>query len=88
MRDEIKTELDDMMVQGIIRRVNEPTEWINILVYIRKRNGRFRLCLDPKDLNRAIMQHHHKTPKMKEFARKHSNAKYFSKLDAKNGYYK
>lgn len=55
MRDEIKTELDDIMKQGIIRKVSEPTEWVNSLVYICKSNGKLSMCLDPKDLKRAIM---------------------------------
>ena len=48
MRDEIKTELDGMMEQGIIHRVSELTEWVNSLVYIRKSNGSFYLRLYPQ----------------------------------------
>ena len=76
-----------MESQGIIRKVSEPTEWVNSIVYIQKKNGKLRLCLDPKDLNRAIMRCHYKTPTMEELAHKLSGAQHFSKLDAKNGYW-
>ena len=76
-----------MESQGIIRKVSEPTEWVSSIVYIRKKNGKLRLCLDPKDLNRAIMRWHYKTPTKKEMAHKLSGAQHFSKLDAKNGYW-
>ena len=87
LRDEIEEELKTMESQGIIRKVSEPTEWISSIVYIRKKNGKLCLCLDPKDLNRTIMRCHYKTPTMEELAHKLSGAQHFSKLDAKNGYW-
>ena len=57
------------------------------LVFIRKKNGKLHLCLDPKDRNRTIMRCHYKTPTIEELARKLSGAQYFSKSDAKNGYW-
>ena len=62
-----------MESQGIIRKVSQPTEWVNSIVYIRKKNGKLRLCLDPKDLNRAIMRCHYKTHTMEELVRKLSS---------------
>ena len=87
MRDEIKSELDDMTENGIIRKVAEPTDWVSSIVYVRKSNGKLRLCLDPKDLNKDIMRCHHRTPTLEELTHKLSGAKFFSKLDAKNGYW-
>ena len=87
LRDEIEEELKTMESQDIIRKVSEPTEWVSSIVYTRKKNGKLRLCLDPKDLNRAIMRCHYKTPTMEELAHKQSGAQHFSKLDVKNGYW-
>ena len=87
LRDDIEEELKTMESQGIIRKVSEPTEWVSSIVYIQKKNGKLRLCLDPKDLNRAIMRCDYKTPTMEELAHKLSGAQYFSKLDAKNEYW-
>ena len=61
LRDEIEEELKTMESQGNIRKVSELIEWVSSIVYIRKKNGKLRLCLDPKDLNRAIMRCHYKT---------------------------
>ena len=41
----------------------------------------------PQGSNRPIMWYHHKTLAMEEVAHKLSDAKYFSKLGAKNGYW-
>ena len=68
LKDDIKSELDDMVKNGIITKLEEgePTPWVNSLVYRRKQNGRLRLCLDPKDLNAAIQREHHVTPTLEE----------------------
>ncbi|GFN80973.1 Pol polyprotein [Plakobranchus ocellatus] len=91
LKDKINSELDKMTNLGIIEKIKEgePTEWVNVnsLVYREKANGRLRLCLDPKDLNRAILREHHKTPTLEEILPNLSGAKYFSILDAKCGYW-
>ena len=86
--EDIKDELDDMESQGIITKLKEgmPTAWVNSLVYCRKLNGKLRICLDPKDLNKAIAREHHVIPTPEEILPKLSGAKYFSTVDAKCGY--
>ena len=76
-----------MVKMGIIKPVHEPTDWVNSLVVVEKPNGKLRLCLDPKDLNRAIKHHHFHLPTTKEILASMSNAKLFTKLDASNAYW-
>ena len=54
MQTTYKTELERLTKEGIITEVKEHTEWINSIVPVMKPNGSLRLCLDPKDLNKAI----------------------------------
>ena len=79
-----------MEQQGVIRKVGEgpqPTKWVNSLVHRRKVNGQLRICLDPKDLNKAIRRDYHVTPALEEILPKFNGAKYFSILDSKSGYW-
>ena len=39
---------------GVIRKVEEPTEWVNSFVLVTKPNGKLHVCLDPRNLNNAI----------------------------------
>ncbi len=39
IRERIKHELDEMVAQGIITKVDKPTDWVNSLVYKEKPNG-------------------------------------------------
>ncbi|KAK2552240.1 hypothetical protein P5673_026767 [Acropora cervicornis] len=61
LREPLKTELDALIEQGIIAKVDEPTDWVNSLVCVTKSNGILQLCVDPKDLNHAIKGPHHCT---------------------------
>ena len=63
------------------------TDWVNSLVIVKKQNGSLRLCLDPRDLNKAIKREHFKLPTAEEIFAEMNNPKYFTKLDASNGYW-
>ena len=54
MQSAYKAELDRLEREGIITEVHEHTEWINSTVPVMKEDGSLRLCLDPKDFNKAI----------------------------------
>ena len=54
MQSAYKAELDRFVKEGIITEVHDHTEWINSIVPVVKEDGSLRLCLDPKDLNKAI----------------------------------
>ena len=56
----LKTELSRMETMGVIEKVTHPTEWVNSIVVVEKKNGSLRVCLDPKDLNQAIQRSHYK----------------------------
>ena len=62
LREPLKEELDTLIQQGIIAKVDRPTDWVNSCVCVTKPNETLRLCLDPKDLNKAIKRPHHYTP--------------------------
>ena len=72
---------------SIIRKVKEHTNWCSSIVCSTKRDGSLRICLDPKKLNESIKRCPHKTPTLEEINPALIGAKYFSKLDAKAGYW-
>ena len=80
-------ELDRMIELEIIEPVEGTSEWVSLLVVVEKPNGKLRICLDPKDLNRVIKHHHLKLPTAEEIFGEMADAKYFTKLDASNGYW-
>jgi len=89
MKDNIKRELDEMIEQDIIVKIQEgePTAWVNSLVYRGKANGRLGLCLDPKDFNETIRREYRITFTLEDILPKLSGAKLFSIVDVKCGYW-
>jgi hypothetical protein len=73
---------------GIIKKVTEPTAWVSSLVIIQKPDSdKLRVCLDPRDLNVAIRRPHYPSRTLEEILPELVNAKFFTKLDAKSGYW-
>ena len=49
---EINEEVGELLQAGVIREVEYP-EWLANVVLIKKANGKWRLCIDFTDVNRA-----------------------------------
>ena len=71
----------------IITPVTVLTEWVSLITYSQKPDGTLCICLDPRDLNKAIIKEHSKTPTLKEISHKLAGATVFSKLDTKDGFW-
>ena len=54
MQKAYRAELDRLLVEGIIAEVHEHTKWVNSIVIVPNLYGTTRLCLDSKDLNKAV----------------------------------
>lgn len=88
LKEGLKKELNRMTQMGVIERVEEPTDWVNSITCVKKRNSpELRVCLDPKDLNENIKREHYQIPKREEILSDMAGAKYFSKLDASHGFW-
>ncbi|XP_053395631.1 uncharacterized protein LOC128555874 [Mercenaria mercenaria] len=87
LRDKCKKELDKMEKLGVITKVSEPTEWVNSMVTVQKKSGDLRIVLDPGDLNRNIQRPYHPTKTLDDILPQLNGATFFTKLDARSGYW-
>ena len=60
---------------GVITKVYEPTDWVSRLVTVVKQ-GKVRICLDPRDLNKATKREHHPMNAIEAVATCLNGAKY------------
>jgi len=72
---------------GVIWKVDTPTNWISTLVVATKKNGKVRLCIDPKPLNEALDRYHYPLPTIGDVLPLLSKARVFTVLDTKNGFW-
>ena len=82
MQSAYRAELDRLVREGIITEVHEHTEWINSVVPVMKEYGSLRLCLDPKDLNKAIGRNQWYARTLDDILPELAQSKYFTIKDA------
>ena len=95
--DPVKEKLQEMVKDQVIVAEDNPTDWVNSMVVVDKRKNKannekirpqdLRICIDPKDLNKALKRPHYPMKTVDEISAKTHGAKMFSKLDAQNGYW-
>ncbi|UYV83482.1 K02A2.6-like [Cordylochernes scorpioides] len=86
LKAEFKRKLDDLEGRGIIERVQKSSSWISNLVLVKKQN-KLRVCLDPRDLNKVIKRPHFQIPTIDQILPSLNNAKIFTVIDAKDGFW-
>ena len=62
----MKGKLDKMERQSVIKKIDQPTDWIHNLVIVKKKDKCLRLCLDPRELSVAIKREHFQLPTLDE----------------------
>ena len=81
-KEAIDKELDYLIEEEIIKEQVEPTPWVSSVTFPRKPNGEVRVCLDPSNLNKAIIREHHKPMMVEEIAHELAGATVYTKADA------
>ncbi|XP_035226802.1 uncharacterized protein LOC118199115 [Stegodyphus dumicola] len=86
LQPKLKDTLDKLEREGIVSKVNKPTDWVQSLVIVEKPNGSLRLCLDPTDLNKVIKREHYQIPSPDDIISRLEGKKVFSVVDLKDGF--
>ena len=81
-KEAIDRELDYLIVEEIITEQVEPTPWVSLVTFPRKPNREVRVCLDPSNLNKAIIREHHKPMTVEEIAHELARVTVYTKVDA------
>ena len=77
-----------MQEMGVIKPVDEPTEWCHPIVVVPKPNGDLRICLDLTQLNKETKREFYELPSVDDtLAKLGSGCNYMAKLDANAGYW-
>ena len=87
LHDALKGTLDDLVRQDIIAPVQQATPWVSSMVVVPKKDGKLRICLDPRDLNKAIRREHYPLITIEDFATCLHGAKVFTVLDVQKGFW-
>jgi hypothetical protein len=83
--DELKRQLDELIVGGFIRPSKSP--FGAPVLFVKKKDKSLRMCVDYRDLNRITVKNRYALPRVDELFDRLKGAKYFSKVDLRSGYH-
>ena len=78
LQDRLRLKLDLMEKHKVIKKVNKPTDWVHNLVIVEKEDGSLRLCLDSRELNKAIKRENFQIPIVEDVTCRLSGKKLFT----------
>ncbi|GAQ92084.1 putative retrotransposon protein [Klebsormidium nitens] len=84
-KEEIDKQVDPMEAWHVIRRSTSP--YAQPVVLARKKNGKWRFCVDYRALNKATVPNRFPLPRISEIFDRLGEARYFTTLDAQAGYW-
>ena len=76
-----------MIEMGVIKRVDEPTDWCTPMVVVPKPSREVRICVDLTKLNANIKREVHPLPSVDYTLGRIRNSKIFSKIDANSTFW-
>jgi hypothetical protein len=82
----VKEELDKLLEVGFIRLV-ETTEWVSHLVLALKKNGKLRVCITYKALNKVTKKNRYPLPFCEEILEEVAGHEMYTFVDGYKGYH-
>jgi hypothetical protein len=82
---EVKKEVEKMLEAGFIRPCKY-AEWISSVVPVQKKDSRWRVCVDFRDLNRATLKDEYPMPVAETLINAAAGHKILSFIDGNTGY--
>ena len=86
VKDEVSARLDQLEREGVIEKVTA-SEWVSPIVVGRKRDGGVRLCVDMRQVNRAVVTDGYPLPRIEDVLHRLNRSKFFSRFDLKDAYH-
>jgi hypothetical protein len=81
-----RNEVKRLLSAGVIREVTYP-KWLANTVMVKKPNGKWRMCIDFKDLNKACLKDEFPLPRIDSLINAPSTSELMSLLDCYSGYH-
>ena len=82
----VKAEVQRLLDANVIRKVKYPT-WLANTVPVKKKNGKWRMCIDFTDLNKACPKDDFALPRIDRVVDDAANSQLMSLLDCFFGYH-
>ena len=87
LRESLKIKLTSVEEQGVIKKVDKPTEWVHIDGDYRKKGQVTQDCLDPRNLNISVKRQHYQIPVLEDITSQLNGTHVFTVIDLKEAFW-
>ncbi|GJW13325.1 putative reverse transcriptase domain-containing protein [Tanacetum coccineum] len=82
---ELSGQLQELQDKGFIRPSHSP--WGAPVLFVKKKDGSFRMCIDYRELNKLTVKNRYPLPRIDDLFDQLQGSRYFSKIDLRSGYH-
>ncbi|GKC39078.1 putative reverse transcriptase domain-containing protein [Tanacetum coccineum] len=82
---ELSTQLQELSDRGFIRPSSSP--WGAPVLFVKKKDGSFRMCIDYRELNRLTVKNRYPLPRIDDLFDQLQGSRVYSKIDLRSGYH-
>ncbi|GJY80830.1 putative reverse transcriptase domain-containing protein, partial [Tanacetum coccineum] len=83
--EELSGQLKELQDKGFIRPSSSP--WGAPVLFVKKKDGSFRMCIDYRELNKLTIKNRYPLPRIDDLFDQLQGLQYFSKIDLRFGYH-
>ncbi|GJZ96810.1 putative reverse transcriptase domain-containing protein [Tanacetum coccineum] len=83
--EELSGQLKELQDKGFIRSSLSP--WGASVLFVKKKDGSFRMCIDYKELNKLTVKNRYPFPRIDDLFDQLQGSQFFSKIDLRYGYH-
>ncbi|GJZ39637.1 reverse transcriptase domain-containing protein [Tanacetum coccineum] len=83
--EELSEQLKELQDKGFIRPSSSP--WGASVLFVKKKDGSFRMCIDYRELNKLTIKNRYPLPRIDDLFDQLQGLQYFSKIDLRSGYH-
>ncbi|GJV38257.1 putative reverse transcriptase domain-containing protein [Tanacetum coccineum] len=78
-------QLKELQDKGFIRPCSSP--WGAPMLFVKKKDGSFRMCIDYRELNKMTVKNRYPLPRIDDLFDQLQGSQFFSKIDLRSGYH-
>ncbi|GJX67194.1 reverse transcriptase domain-containing protein [Tanacetum coccineum] len=83
--EELSGQLKELQDKGFIRPSS--SSWGAPVLFVKKKDGSFRMCIDYRKLNKLTIKNRYPLPRIDDMFDQLRGSQYFSKIDLRSGYH-
>ncbi|GJT65005.1 putative nucleotidyltransferase, ribonuclease H [Tanacetum coccineum] len=83
--EELSGQLKELQDKGFIRPSSSP--WGAPVLFVKKNDGSFRMCIDYRELNKLTVKNRYPLPRIDDLFDQLQGSQFFSKIDLRSGYH-